>query len=426
MRGVLALRASPERSLESLYRRYAGDVYRYALAVLDSTADAEDVTQTTFINAYRAIERGERPRNARNWLRAIAHNLCRQHFRQAARRPRTAALEEDVGELVADDAPALDDLIRALKQLPYNQRAALVMREFEGRPLSEIAGELDVSRSAVETLLFRARRGLREQLEGGLSCLEAEQAISSQLDGTLARAGRGALRAHLRECDQCATLARRMRAQRGAIKSLALVPLPTSLVSAPLGSGWAASGLAAPLVGKIVAAAIGTALLTGLGYEAIGHRVWPLGHTTGRQVRDPAAFASGGSSPRPAPTTSRVALPSSPRPGQGGHVAARRPLVHRASAPHPRSTSTPIPGVAPAAQPAQAPRAKLPRATRHHPRKTGSAPSAKRRGKRIRSVGHAKRHAGKHVLHPAPGKQRPAEVKPVEVKPAPGGAPKTR
>src|SRR5689334_21866750 len=60
-----------ERSFERLYRGHVRDVYHYALAVLRNPADAEDVTQTTFMNAYRAYERGERPDRPRNWLIAI-------------------------------------------------------------------------------------------------------------------------------------------------------------------------------------------------------------------------------------------------------------------------------------------------------------------------------------------------------------------
>ena len=69
-------------------------------------------------------------------------------------------------------------------------------------------------------MLFRARRALREQLEGTLSCAEAEFFLSKQVDGELARGERGQLRAHLRECPECETLARKQRASRGAMKAL--------------------------------------------------------------------------------------------------------------------------------------------------------------------------------------------------------------
>src|SRR5436189_2623339 len=181
MTPILA-RQRPDRSLERLYKKHAGDVYRYALAVLRNQADAEDVTQTTFLNAFRALERGEQPLAPHNWLIAIAHNVCRQRFRAASRRPREVELHDVAERLVVDDddVPSPEDLKRALGHLGFNQRAALVMREIEGRPYADIAQVLGLSLAAVETLIFRARRALREQLDGSLTCSEAELAISRQ------------------------------------------------------------------------------------------------------------------------------------------------------------------------------------------------------------------------------------------------------
>src|SRR6185369_6812474 len=158
MAPVLAKRLGADRSFERLYRKHAGDVYRYALVVLRNEADAEDVTQTTFLNAFRAMEKGERPRSPHNWLIAIAHNVCRQRFRQSQRRPNEVAWQQEVADtLVADDdAPSSEDIRRALSFLPFNQRAALVLRELEGRSYAEIAATLELSVSAVETLIFRA------------------------------------------------------------------------------------------------------------------------------------------------------------------------------------------------------------------------------------------------------------------------------
>ena len=203
------------------------------------------------------------------------------------------------------------------------------MREFEGRSLQEIAASLEISRSAVETLLFRARRSLREQLEESLSCLEAEHAISRQLDGLLPRRERGALRAHLRRCDQCAALARCLRAQRGAMRSLAILPLPASLVwSRPWGASAAAgstTGAAAvataggsSMIGSVVAkVALGVVAATavgGVGYEAVSHHVRSAGasgQAVGRAVQP--AQATGSSS--------------------GGVQASNRPAARRTPAP---------------------------------------------------------------------------------------------
>src|SRR6266581_4037723 len=105
-----------------------------SLLKLRPSADAEDVTQTTFLNAYRALQRGDRPRRPHNWLIAIAHNVCRMRWRQAGNRPREVALE-DAPEPVAleHERPSIDDVLHALSRLSFNQRSALVMRELEGR-----------------------------------------------------------------------------------------------------------------------------------------------------------------------------------------------------------------------------------------------------------------------------------------------------
>src|ERR671935_2906040 len=122
MTPLLARRHEPAAAFERMYRRYAGDVYRYAVAVLREPADAEDVTQTTFMNAYRAFARGERPERMKNWLIAIAHNVCRQRFRQAARRPSEVEFNEDVAEaLVVEEPIGAEDIQRALEHLAFNQ-----------------------------------------------------------------------------------------------------------------------------------------------------------------------------------------------------------------------------------------------------------------------------------------------------------------
>jgi RNA polymerase sigma factor (sigma-70 family) len=161
------LRPPADRAFEQLYERHAREVYQYALALLANPTDAEDVTQTTFLNAYRAFQRGERPNKPHNWLIKITHNVCRMRWRQAGARPREVALDE-APEPVANDQerPNVDEVLTALAGLSFNQRAALVMRELEGRSYQEISDVLGVSVSAVEALLFRARRSLRIHRKG--------------------------------------------------------------------------------------------------------------------------------------------------------------------------------------------------------------------------------------------------------------------
>src|ERR687898_311145 len=76
------------REIDDLYRAHVAEVYRYTLAVLGNHADAEDVTQTTFLNAYRALEQGVKPRNPSNWLLAISQSVDDRLGRKEKRRLR--------------------------------------------------------------------------------------------------------------------------------------------------------------------------------------------------------------------------------------------------------------------------------------------------------------------------------------------------
>src|SRR3954469_62717 len=103
LRQLALLRRPTDRAFEQLYKRHAREVYQYALALLANPADAEDVTQTTFLTAYRAFEKGERPHKPHNWLIAIAHNVCRMRWRQAGSRPSEVALENAPEPATRDD-----------------------------------------------------------------------------------------------------------------------------------------------------------------------------------------------------------------------------------------------------------------------------------------------------------------------------------
>src|SRR6478609_8101924 len=214
-----------DQAFEILYRRYVKDVYRYALALMRNPADAEDVTQTTFLNAYRAYQRGIEIEKPQNWLIKIAHNVARTRYARASRRVKEVPLEDHVEQLALPEAdrPDVTAVLRALGRLPFNQRAALVMRELEGRSYAEIADTIGVSVSAVETLIFRGRRSLR---------LKAS-----------------------------------------ALRSLAVVPLPTSLAQFFDTGGVVAGGGAVAGSGLLLKAAVAIvagAFATGIGSDRSG------------------------------------------------------------------------------------------------------------------------------------------------------------
>jgi RNA polymerase sigma factor (sigma-70 family) len=323
------LRRDADKAFERLYERHVHDVYRYAAGMLGATADAEDVTQTTFLNAYRAFKQGTRPEKPKPWLITIAHNVCRQRFRQAQRRPHEVEFDERFGEGTEDEisAPSAEDLRRALSQLAPNQRAAIVMRELEGCSYAEIADVLGISVSALETVLFRARRALREQLEEQLTCQEAAFALNKQLDGRASRAERRALRAHLRACAECNSLAQSQRAQRRALKTLVLVPLPVTIshwmggqsaqaatgvagaggltavagVTAGGGAAGASSVVFGGVAAKVAAVVVAGAVVGGGTYEGVKH----AGHPAARSAQPRAALVELAAAAMP-PTALRV------------------------------------------------------------------------------------------------------------------------
>jgi RNA polymerase sigma factor (sigma-70 family) len=250
------------RAVDDLYRRHGAEVYRYALAVLGNRADAEDVTQTTFLNAYRSLEQGVRPRKPSNWLLTIASNAIKQRFRQERARPHEVELDEGVaGTSPEEDGPTVGEVLTALARIPPQQRQAIVLREFEGRSYTEIAEILGITTSALETLLFRARRSLAEELEHHLTCTEAQLAVSKAADGRLGRKERRRLREHLDECPDCASFARVQRRHRGALKGLLLVPVPVSL-SLFKGLEGPAAAATVPVAGVTAAATVPAAGLT--------------------------------------------------------------------------------------------------------------------------------------------------------------------
>ena len=153
----------PRLDFEGLYRSHRQEVYRVALRKLGDHHEAEDVTQATFLDAYRAVLRGNEPDLPRAWLHAIAENVRRRRFRAAHRRPREEPLLEShaAGDAVTVSA---DEIREALATLADSQRKAFLLSELGGLSHREIASELGTTVAAVQMLVFRARQKLRREL----------------------------------------------------------------------------------------------------------------------------------------------------------------------------------------------------------------------------------------------------------------------
>ncbi len=163
--------ATPGATTQDLYSQYSRQIYSYCLHKLRSREDAEDAVQTTFMNAFRSLQRGATTQFEQAWLFKIAQNVCFARQTSSSKRLRLEApndfdaLQETVPARDGEQPLELMGLEEALEQMPENQRRVILMREWQGLSYREISEQLDLSQAAVEMLIFRARRTLAGALE---------------------------------------------------------------------------------------------------------------------------------------------------------------------------------------------------------------------------------------------------------------------
>jgi RNA polymerase sigma-70 factor (ECF subfamily) len=143
--------------IERLYREHRARLVRLVERELHDHQDAEDVVQTAFLDAQRALERGTIPHNPRAWLAAIALN--------AAHRLRRRRLDaEPLEDFAVQEASGTSEIHAALTSLPREQRAAVLYRDVLGLSYGETAEQMGRSVNAVTMLLHRGRQRLRQTL----------------------------------------------------------------------------------------------------------------------------------------------------------------------------------------------------------------------------------------------------------------------
>lgn len=147
--------------LETLYDTLAPDVFAYLRRHLEDAHAAEDLLQQTFLIAARNTPALQAADSRRAWLIGIARNLIREHRRQRIRR-RTLPIPEDAAapEAPAKD-PRLDEMRRAIAQLPETHREVLTLRLADELSYAEIAEALSIPIGTVRSRIHHAVRQLR-------------------------------------------------------------------------------------------------------------------------------------------------------------------------------------------------------------------------------------------------------------------------
>ena len=165
-----------DRDFSDLYRAHLRDVYSYAYYRIGNHHDAEDLTEQTFLQAYRHFERAQRESNGRPlrpWLIRIAHNLAANYYRDRSRRPITQLEDATVltaphgTEEMVEGREEVKEVLAGVSNLPDDRREALIMRFALDMDNREIARAMGRSEGATKVLLHRAIRQLEQELKDG-------------------------------------------------------------------------------------------------------------------------------------------------------------------------------------------------------------------------------------------------------------------
>ncbi len=352
---VELFRNGHDEAFRTIHDRYRQRLFAYTRQMLPgSRADAEDALQDVFVRAYSGLRANDRELTLRAWLYRVAHNRCVDELR----RPIPPA-PEVLGilraptrdpVLEAEQRDSLRQLVRDVRQLPEQQRSALLMRELGGMPYTDIAGALGTSVAAVKSLLVRARVGLAQAAEArDTACAEIrEELILAHDRGVRAS---GLARRHMHECAPC----RAFRTEiRGVSRKFAAMVAPIGpfgmaahLLGFGGGSGAAAAGggagAGAGAAGAGAAAAGGGVATAGAGFVAVGHVATLLAAavvTAGgavelqRTLSAPVRHAHAARHASPAPLSTRAGSPAATAPtgaANGATDPAAAGIAHSAA-----------------------------------------------------------------------------------------------
>jgi RNA polymerase sigma-70 factor (ECF subfamily) len=161
-------------AFETVVAAHHAEIYRYLLRVTARTGDADDLSQETFLRAYRAWDGLADGANVRAWLFTIATNLARNHFRSEGRRRRAYA---GVSDVRTDVDPATPEeqrryhetravVERVVDGLPWKQRLAFVMRKLHDLEYDAIGRSLACSPESARAHVFQALKKIRVGLNG--------------------------------------------------------------------------------------------------------------------------------------------------------------------------------------------------------------------------------------------------------------------
>ena len=168
--------AGNENAIEMFVRLYETNVFRFALSIVGDQAEANEITQETFLSALRSLKTYQEKNSLKAWLYTIALNHSRNHLRKQKilERLKTAATilfqtEESHKQPSPEDAIIQDEkeavIWSELNKLDERHRIVMILRYFHELSISEISEILDVNEGTIHSRLHTARERLRSQLK---------------------------------------------------------------------------------------------------------------------------------------------------------------------------------------------------------------------------------------------------------------------
>ena len=294
---VAAVRAGDDDAFEELYRRYQRRISAFLRGLTRDDARTEDVAQEVFLSALRRLRATDAPIVFKPWIYEIARNAAIDAHRRGSRaeelpidetaqlrpsdRRRLVGLRAPDAELMAKES--LEHLSGAFAELSETHHRILVLRELEGLSYREIGERMELTRPAVESTLFRARRKLEheyEEIDTGRRCEAMRALIAAMAEGVVSDTATRRLARHARRCGACRRRAQELgvhveRCKGLGARAAALLPLPALLRRSGSDAGTISTGAASvgasaagPLAHK-AAALLTAAALAGAGEAAL-------------------------------------------------------------------------------------------------------------------------------------------------------------
>ena len=303
---VEQIRRGNETAFEVAFERHGPGILAFCRHMLGSPEEAEDAVQHTFAAAYRVLRQGDRREiTLKPWLFTIARNRCVSTLR--ARRDTPV---EDAGDVATEGLAEqverraeLRRLVADVRELPDEQRAALLLTELGDLSHAEVAEVLDCEGTRVKGLVFQARSQLIARREARETpCEQIREQLATLRGGALRR---NELRLHLRDCPGCQAYREEVARQRQML-AVALPVVPTAALKSSIlaavglgGSAGGATGLAGALAGATVAKVAIAGALAGGGLVA-GEAVVDRDHATPARPVPAQAAPKTGEGPAPA------------------------------------------------------------------------------------------------------------------------------